>query len=96
METLEQQLVTLINSKTKISAAIAEKGVEITSSTPLSEYGELIKLIGELPETSNMQDILMMADLVNDLGIRPYKEHTYTEEEIQNINNLVNLIVEGE
>lgn len=94
-KTIEQKLTTLINSKAKISAAIAEKGVEISSSTPFSEYGELIKLIGEMPETSNMQDVLMMVDLVEDLGVRPYNEHTYTDEDIQKLTDLVNFIVEG-
>lgn len=95
MATTQQRLSLLINNKNDIKVAIEEQGVEVPTNTPLSGYGDLIRLIGDVPETSDIQDILMMCDIVEDLGIRPYVEHTYTQDDITELENLVNLIVEG-
>lgn len=95
MSTTQQKLALLINNKNKVKTAIMEKGVDVPVDAPFSEYGNLIRLIGDIPETSDMQDILVMCDIIADLGNRPYSEHIYTEDEIAQLESLVNLIVEG-
>lgn len=91
--TLEYKLSLLINTKVKIQNAITESGVTVPADLPFNDYADLIKQLSQITDTTDTQDILVMADLMVELGNIPFIEHTYTTEEIQEVENLVNSII---
>lgn len=96
MGTTADKLGQLIRSKAAIRTAIISSGVDIPSTEPFKNYAYFIEQIATIPETTPIQDVLCMCDIINDLGIRAYEEYIYTAEDIIKLENLVNLIVEGE
>lgn len=91
--TLTQKLNLLIDTKTKIQNAITEGGVTVPASLPFNDYADLIRQLSTITDTTTTQDILVMADIMEELGEIPFVEHTYTAEEIDEVTNLLNKII---
>lgn len=94
--TTQDKLTRLIDTKIAIRQAIMNLGVDVPYDTPFSGYPELIsKIVGDFEETTTDQDLLQMVDAYNFLGIDGYEDHTYTDEELQKINELIDIIING-
>lgn len=94
--TTQDKLTRLIDTKIAIRQAIMNLGVDVPYDTPFSGYPELIsKIVGDFEETTTDQDLLQMIDAYNFLGIDGYEDHTYTDEELQRINELIDIIING-
>lgn len=94
--TTEQKLSKLINTKTKIRNKIIELGVPVPSAAPFNVYPDYIELISDFESTTTDQDILMLADLIEDLGTGNYELKNYTEDDVQEVLDLINNIQEGD
>lgn len=97
MYTTEAKLSKLMKTKGDIVAAIQAGGVEIPGDTPFGEFPEYIRqLLPEITDTTSLADLMVLADLYQEVDIGLYEEHAYTEQEETELMNLINLIVEGE
>lgn len=96
--TIQKKLTRLVDTKNAIRQKIISLGVDVPNSTPFKDYPDLIEKISsaEFPETTTDQDLLQLLDLYVWLGTEAYEDHTYTEDEIQAVYNLLDLIIEGE
>ena len=95
MDTIQDKLNKLINTKSSIRNKIIEMGVTIPGSTPFQDYPDFIALITEIEETTTDQDLLQMCDVLTFIGTGLYENKVYTEDEIQEVKDLLNLIVDG-
>lgn len=94
--TLTHKLNLLIDTKTKIQTAITDCGVTVPADLPFNDYDDLIRQISTITDTTSTQDILVMVDMMVELGNIPFVEHTYTEGEISEVENFLDkLIGEG-
>ena len=93
---LANKLNKLLNTKLKIRAAIIECGVDMPVNVVFNNYDTYIKKISDVPETSDIMDLMLMCDMFEEIYKGSYKENNYSESEEQEIVNLINLIVEGE
>lgn len=94
--TTEDKISLLLRNKANIKNAIILNNVPVPEGTPLSSYPDLINMIKELPETTELQDLLMICDLYDNLYNGTYIEHIYTQSEQDEIINLLNNIIEEE
>ncbi len=90
--TTEDKLTLLVNNKISIKNAIIASGVSVPENTPLSGYGDLIKSIKEITDTTTTEDLLVICDLFDGVYSGEYTEHTYSPEEQEYVNSLLNLI----
>lgn len=95
-KTLTDKLNLLINTKTKIQTAITEGGVTVPAELPFNDYDDLIRQLSQVSDTTSTQDLLVLADMMVEIGNVPFIEHTYTEEEISEIEQFMDkLLGEG-
>ena len=90
--TTEDKLRLLSNNKISIKNAIISAGVSVPESTPLSGYANLIKSIKAISESTTTEDLLTICDLFDGIYSGEYTEHTYSPEEQEYVNSLLNLI----
>lgn len=96
--TTQAKLNRLIETKSNIRQKIISLGVDVPINTPFKDYPSLIDQLGgaEFLETTTDQDLLQLLDLYRWLGTAEYEEHLYTDEEIQNVHDLLDIINNGE
>lgn len=97
MASVQDNLTKLLNTKNAIRQKIISLGVDVPIDTPFGKYSDFIEQIthAEFEETTTDQDLLQLIDLYRYLGSAEYEDHTYTDEELQKVNDLVDRIVEG-
>lgn len=98
MSTTQAKLNRLIETKSSIRQKIISLGVDVPVDTPFKDYPSFIEQLGgaEFLETTTDQDLLQLLDLYRWLGTAEYENHTYSDEEIQAVHDLLDLINEGE
>lgn len=98
MSTTQSKLTTLINTKNAIRQKLISLGIDVPQTTPFSDYPDLIKQLNntETIETTSDQYLLQLLDLYHWLGSAEYEDHTYTDEEIQAVHDLLDKINNGE
>lgn len=96
--TTQAKLNRLIETKSNIRQKIISLGVDVPINTPFKDYPSLIDQLGgaEFLETTTDQDLLQLLDLYRWLGTAEYEDHLYTDEEIQNVHDLLDIINNGE
>lgn len=96
--TTQAKLNRLIETKSNIRQKIISLGVDVPINTPFKDYPSLIDQLGgaEFLETTTDQDLLQLLDLYRWLGTAEYEDHLYTDEEIQNVHDLLDKINNGE
>lgn len=95
MGTTSDKLGQLVRSKAAIRTAIINTGVNMPANEPFKNYSYYIEQISNLPESTPIEDILHLMDILECLPNKPYEEHAYSEEDINKINSMIDLIVEG-
>ena len=97
MSTTQSKLMRLIEIKTAIKQKLIDLRVEVPENAPFKDYPDLIKQVGgpEFIETTIDQELLQMIDLYKYLSTLEYEEHVYTDEELQKVSSLLNLVIEG-
>lgn len=98
MSTTQAKLSRLIDTKTSIRQKLISLGVDVPSDTPFEQYPNLIKQVSSVKfkETTTDQDILQFVDLYHDLSTDDYIDHTYSDRELQEVHDLLDLLREGE
>lgn len=94
--TTEDRLRKLIRIKTDIKSAIITNGVEVPIDASFAEYADLINLISGVSETTSLEDLMLISDYVNEIYEGTYSQHTYTNEEQEELENIVTRIIGGE
>lgn len=94
--TTQDKLSLLLRTKTNIKNAIILNNVPVPAETPFSSYPDLINLITEQPETTELEDLLTMCDLYKNLYNGKYSEHIYTQDEQDEVVNLLDNIISEE
>lgn len=94
--TTTDKLRQLQNTKIKIKNAIASQGIDMPTATTFNDYSDFIEQIGTAAPTSSTRDLMMLADYYENLMHGEYVHDNYTDEDDMRVENLVNLIVEGE
>lgn len=97
MASVQDNLTKLLNTKNAIRQKIISLGVDVPIDTPFGKYSDFIEQIthAEFEETTTDQDLLQLIDLYYYLGSAEYEDHTYTDKELQKVNDLLNKIVDG-
>lgn len=95
--TIQTKLGKLIDTKNNIRQTLISLGADVPINIPFANYPDIISQLSkiEFPETTTDQDLLQLLDLYRWLGTDDYKDHIYTDEEIQRVTELLNRIVEG-
>ena len=95
--TTSDKLSRLLNTKAKIKNAIVSAGITIPAGTVFNDYSDYISLIPTgVEETTPLEDLMVIVDQYYEIEDGLYVEHTYTQEEQQELLDLVDLILEGE
>lgn len=95
--TTSDKLSRLLNTKAKIKNAIVSAGITIPDGTVFNDYSDYINLIPTgVEETTPLEDLMVIVDQYYEIEDGLYTEHTYTQEEQQELLNLVDLILGGE
>lgn len=96
--TTQAKLSRLIETKNAIRQKLISLGVNVPINTLFSNYPDLIEKVvdREVIETTSEQDLLQILDLYKYLGTARYEDRTYTDEEIQSVYDLLNLVNNGE
>lgn len=97
MSTTQTKLNKLIDTKNEIRQTLILLGVDVPIDTPFANYPDFIDELGnvEVTETTTDQDLLQLLDLYKWLGSAEYEDHTYTDEEIQAVHDLLDKINNG-
>ena len=98
MSNTQSKLNRLIDTKTNLRQKLISLGVDVPIDTPFKDYPSLIEQLGgvEITETTTDQDLLQMVDLYHYLGSAQYEDHTYSDEEIADVHDLLDTIIDGE
>ncbi|MBR2492016.1 MAG: hypothetical protein IKB64_00930 [Paludibacteraceae bacterium] len=98
MSTTQTKLSKLIDTKNEIRQTLILLGVNVPIDTPFANYPDFMDGLGdiEVTETTTDQDLLQLLDLYKWLGSAEYEDHTYTDEEIQAVHDLLDKINNGE
>lgn len=98
MSTTQTKLNKLIDTKNEIRQTLILLGVDVPIDTPFANYPDFMDGLGniEITETTTDQDLLQLLDLYKWLGSAEYEDHTYTDEEIQAVHDLLDRINNGE
>ena len=95
MNTTQDKLELLVNTKRQIRNKIFEKGVVIPSDSPFSTYPSYIAEIDSSVETSSDLDIMQTFDICEDFCNGKYRNVVYTQAQIDEVNDLLDKILEG-
>ena len=90
------KLKLLIDTKNKIRMALIEAGIDLSLDTPFSEYPNYIKSISAIEETTDIADLMELADFYQNFNKGKYENYSYNEKEQLELTNLINLIINGE
>lgn len=96
MGTTSDKLSQLMKSKTAIRNAITNAGVEMPVGELFKNYGYYIEQISTLPETTSLSDMMVLADLSEEMIIGKYSNYEYTEQDEEVLTTILNRILEGE
>lgn len=93
--TLTDKINLILDTKTKIQVAITNSGVAMPPETTFNKYSNYISKISKVSESTDIEDLLVICDLLKEIGVTEYIEHTYTEQEITEVESLIDYILEG-